>query len=597
MLCFSGHLCKRYSVCSESGDLIFNETALDQSYARDKKNSRSDYPADRDVVQVRVNSCVPAPPPIHDTSGANRSRSSYLNNQPSFSRSSEESFRTTLRNRYQCQSVEEIPSPLQLSAEREPDLDPSLGDERSIEIQTSEGEMFHNSSQPHFNSSTDIIYAVRTLNKLRREWMQEDTREISCGREKGRANIGDPQLASSADVSLPIPSTLRVASSAREGSRGSHRRERSALGNDRIDDALVNRPLRGNIKAKTIGNPYALLDEDDSHREEVIQAQLARFYRNAVEGGVAEKEVVCVPSPPIPGNVDGGHSFPLPFGGQHQEKKSVREKHGRKVGFFNESDHSAVNKPTDLAVPQPPSREDGISHKYQRQYPDGCGALHVGELQSKKKNLIHVFPSMALYQCTPSRPESIGKIEEKDSVVSENSTVQCETPMHSTELALFPSAVDSSQCFNESEAGSQKNLEVNPSESFKRQAKKSRDNSVRRESFSCQSNSWQMPFVEKQVGLLSYSSDTNHNLSSNVQPQVATVTTGNGSTSSHQNKPNDTPERFPQLPKYFPLPVSSRGTAVTGVQHRRAAPVPNNNRYPQTARDSRCYDDFVGVLW
>eukprot|EP00796_Vickermania_ingenoplastis_P010637 gene10637-7385_t len=456
--------------------------------------------------------------------------------------------------------VEEVPSPMLMNSDTVGYPGSVDGAEKGlIELQPEHSELNHSSSQPHFNSSSDIIYAAKALRKLKRKWIQEDARDLASSGAKGRNETGGPQLASSDDVTFPLPTSVRTCMVAKRSAPKDGWKNASAT-----EENLIHRPLKAEIKAKAIGNPYAFLDDDDdAEREKLIEAQLAGFYRKALDGFQgrgSQTATVEEPSAVIP-----------EYRSISEPKKAItepksKEKQSRKVAFFNDAEITppAINN---LVVPQPPSRIVAVPQKYQRTIAES--ALQPGELHKKKvsKKVASIFPSMGLHSYGPTRYDSSVRNEDRnDSILSDNSTVQCQTPLRSVDFPTFPQPGEVfSQSSTESEIlTSHRLVEASSSDLIPRPRHRSKE--MTKDNSSSQHylhSAWRMPLVGKQDALsMSQNSDRGRDVYGQNQQ---------GGQSLHS-------EKFPQLPKYLPIPISAR---IIGLPQR----LNSTNRIPQTSRE------------
>lgn len=135
-----------------------------------------------------------------------------------------------------------------------------------------------------FNSSSGFRSISNPLDKLE-ESGQSDRKELSSGCADNRSGreISSPQLVSSEEVIFPIPC---VNSGTLDGG-GTKNRFQGELRRKK-ERNLVNSPIQGDIRAKILGNKYALIDDDSPEKEKIIQSQLEAFYKKVVEGGLHE---------------------------------------------------------------------------------------------------------------------------------------------------------------------------------------------------------------------------------------------------------------------------------------------------------------------
>lgn len=566
---------KRYSTCSESADLTGNDftRCTEQESFRERRSNKYDFPENNGKGNSSFHSQQPIPdPPVLMQSRSSCGPTTHSVLQSSFSRGalSDDRLRTPTRNRYPFQSVEELSSPVQCSIS-ETNIGLGKPNEESvnsfIEIQSYQQELSRVSSQPQFNSSTEIVFAARALKELKKKWAQEDDRDLSSS-SSSRVNNGAPQIASSGDVMFPLPPSVRKEKS------------RKVVGGattptDRHEENLVNQPLKAEIKAKTLGNPYSLMDEemDEQTRNKIIENQLAGFYRKAVDGLSTPNRKTSFSA--ISNQESRKNSTSFNVVPPRQDLKVGKDKPLKKVLFCKEAEISSPVM-SNLVVPQPPPRDAMSAQPFSRKH--STPNQQTSDFHKKKTPVLPVMGGLAQWYPPTSRGESVRnnneeKAERKDSVTSDTSTtVVCQTPLRSEDLVTFHSGVFQSSVT--SDAG-HRAPDLN-SEVFRR-PRKSKEGLFDNSSSVYLSNPWRMPLVGRPNA-------NNGNPNSSITESsefrgrdlaTSQVPLGGQSLSSSKRLPS---EMFPQLPKYLSVPISAR---IIGLPAR----INSTNRVPQTSRE------------
>lgn len=204
--------------------------------------------------------------------------------------------KSPVKNRDFCQSLDDLPFSAHLSSEQV-NLSTSaaiwtegndIRDKCLTEFTHHDtGAMYCDSpnfSSPSLLSSSDFGCLTKAMHNLK-AFGQDDKLEFSAGIVGSRNRFGarSPALASSDDVIFAVPMAKQVSLSEDE-------KNSAGIGQlcRKREKNLVNCTIKAEIKAKILGNKYALLDDEDPQRDEIIQNQLEGFYRKVIEGNTSQ---------------------------------------------------------------------------------------------------------------------------------------------------------------------------------------------------------------------------------------------------------------------------------------------------------------------
>lgn len=286
-------LTQRYSSCSDSSEFSTADITFHQlSSGTEGKSCKADCSEHKELhKRNHIDSLLPR---TVEHLYSSLERTPLRNISPSCANccTSDSTTKSPVKNRDFCQSLDDLPSPTHLSSEQV-NLSTSTAiwaEENDIRdkylaefTRRDTGAMYcesPNFSSPSLHSSSDFGCLTKAMHNLK-VFGQDEKLEFSGGIVSDRNRFGarSPALASSDDVIFAVPLAKQVSLSDDD-------KNSAGIGQlcRKKEKNLVNCPINAEIKAKILGNRYALLDDEDPQRDEIIQDQLQDFYRKVIEG-------------------------------------------------------------------------------------------------------------------------------------------------------------------------------------------------------------------------------------------------------------------------------------------------------------------------